>query len=114
VILALLVPHHPAHGHIVQTLRQGESGTYRIAAFPTAARSYVADTWREVRDGDHLGPALRLTELEPDAAIRFVDALPQGRLVTIPNCGHNVHSGNTPGFLAAVGEFLAGLDAPPA
>jgi DNA-binding transcriptional LysR family regulator len=59
----------------VQTLRQGESGTYRIAAFPTAARSYVADTWREVRDGDHLGPALRLTELEPDAAI---NALVQG------------------------------------
>jgi DNA-binding transcriptional LysR family regulator len=53
----------------VQTLRQGESGTYRIAAFPTAARSYVADTWREMRDGAHLGPALRLTELEPDAAV---------------------------------------------
>jgi DNA-binding transcriptional LysR family regulator len=52
----------------VQTLRQGESGTYRIAAFPTAARSYVTDTWREMRDGDRLGPALRLTELEPDAA----------------------------------------------
>src|SRR5262245_50081668 len=53
----------------VQTLRQGESGTYRIAAFPTAARSYVSDTWREMRDGAHPGPALRLTELEPDAAI---------------------------------------------
>jgi DNA-binding transcriptional LysR family regulator len=59
----------------VQTLRQGESGTYRIAAFPTAARSYVTDTWREMRDGAHLGPALRLTELEPDAAI---DALVRG------------------------------------
>ncbi len=59
----------------VQTLRQGESGTYRIAAFPTAARSYVTDTWREVRDGAQLGPALRLTELEPDAAI---DALVRG------------------------------------
>jgi DNA-binding transcriptional LysR family regulator len=53
----------------VQTLRQGESGTYRIAAFPTAARSYVTDTWRQLRDGPHVGPALRLTELEPDAAI---------------------------------------------
>jgi DNA-binding transcriptional LysR family regulator len=59
----------------VQTLRQGESGTYRIAAFPTAARSYVADMWRETRDGAQLGPALRLTELEPDAAI---DALVGG------------------------------------
>src|SRR4029450_12351996 len=53
----------------VQTLRQGESGTYRIAAFPTAARSYVTDAWRELRDGPDLGPALRLTELEPDEAI---------------------------------------------
>ena len=44
--------------------------------------------------------------LEPDAAQRFVDALPNGQLVTVPNCGHNVHSGNTPGFLDAVRPFL--------
>ncbi|MCC6434217.1 MAG: alpha/beta hydrolase [Acidimicrobiales bacterium] len=50
--------------------------------------------------------------LEPDAAQRFVDALPQGRLVTIPNCGHNVHSGNTGGFLDAVREFLDHLAEP--
>ena len=49
--------------------------------------------------------------LPPDAAERFADALPNGRLVTIPNCGHNVHSGNTPGFLEAVGTFLAEVDA---
>jgi DNA-binding transcriptional LysR family regulator len=61
----------------VQTLRQGESGTYRVAAFPTAARSYVTDTWRELRDGTNPGPALRLTELEPEGA---VDALVQGDL----------------------------------
>ena len=45
--------------------------------------------------------------LEPEAAERFADALPDGRLVTVPNCGHNVHSGNTPGFLEAIGPFLA-------
>ncbi len=44
-----------------------------------------------------------------DAADRFVAALPQGSLVTIPNCGHNVHSGNTLGFLGAVNTFLDGL-----
>ena len=44
-----------------------------------------------------------------DAAERFVDALPQGRLVTVPNVGHNVHGGNTPGFLEAVNPFLASL-----
>jgi DNA-binding transcriptional LysR family regulator len=52
----------------VHALRQGESGSYAIAAFPTAARSYVADAWQQLRDGHRAGPALRLTELEPDAA----------------------------------------------
>jgi hypothetical protein len=27
--------------------------------------------------------------------------------VTVPNVGHNVHGGNTPGFLEAIGPFLA-------
>ncbi len=48
--------------------------------------------------------------LMADAAERFVDALPDGRLVTVANVGHNVHGGNTPGFLAAIGPFLAALD----
>ena len=42
----------------------------------------------------------------PDAGQRLVGALPDARLVTVPNCGHNVHSQNTPGFLAAVEPFL--------
>jgi pimeloyl-ACP methyl ester carboxylesterase len=41
-----------------------------------------------------------------DAAQRFVDALTDASLVTVPNVGHNVHGGNTPGFLSAVGPFL--------
>jgi pimeloyl-ACP methyl ester carboxylesterase len=45
--------------------------------------------------------------LTPEAAERFADTLPAGRLVTVPDCGHNVHSGNTPGFLDAVGPFVA-------
>ena len=44
--------------------------------------------------------------LEPEAAERFAAALPNGRLVTVPDCGHNVHSQNTPGFLHAIGPFL--------
>jgi pimeloyl-ACP methyl ester carboxylesterase len=48
--------------------------------------------------------------LDPDAAERFVDALPNAQLVTVPNTGHNVHSGNTPGFLEAVGPFVVSLD----
>lgn len=45
-----------------------------------------------------------------EAAERFVRALPDGRLVTVPDVGHNVHGGNTPGFLEAVQPFLAALD----
>ena len=44
--------------------------------------------------------------LLPELAQRFVEALPNGRLVTIPRCGHNVHSQNTAGFLAEVIPFL--------
>jgi pimeloyl-ACP methyl ester carboxylesterase len=44
-----------------------------------------------------------------DAAERFAAALPDGRLVTVPDVGHNVHGGNTPGFLAAIGPFLDAL-----
>jgi esterase len=47
--------------------------------------------------------------LEPDAAERFVSVLPRGRLVTVDKAGHNVHSGNTSGFLSAIGPFLAEL-----
>jgi pimeloyl-ACP methyl ester carboxylesterase len=47
--------------------------------------------------------------LLPDAAQRFVDAMPDAGLVTVPNVGHNVHGGNTPGFLSAVGPFLEQL-----
>jgi pimeloyl-ACP methyl ester carboxylesterase len=46
--------------------------------------------------------------LLPDAAERFAVALPDGRLVTVPDCSHNVHSQNTLGFLSAVTPFLNG------
>jgi len=44
--------------------------------------------------------------LEPDAAERFAAALGNGQLMTVPKCGHNVHSQNTPGFLEAVTPFF--------
>jgi pimeloyl-ACP methyl ester carboxylesterase len=47
--------------------------------------------------------------LEAEAAERFVTALPNGRLVTVPGAGHNVHGANTRGFLDAIGPFLADL-----
>jgi esterase len=45
-----------------------------------------------------------------DAAARFIEALPNGRMETVPNVGHNVHGGNTQGFLEAITPFLASLD----
>ena len=47
--------------------------------------------------------------LEADAAVRFAQALPQGKLVTVSDTGHNVHSGNTAGFLDAIAPFLSQL-----
>ena len=47
--------------------------------------------------------------LEPAAAERFAAALPRGQLATVPKAGHNVHGQNTPGFLAALRPFIAGL-----
>jgi pimeloyl-ACP methyl ester carboxylesterase len=46
------------------------------------------------------------TVLPQDLAERFVERLQCGRLVTVDHCGHNVHSQNTAGFLAAVVPFL--------
>jgi pimeloyl-ACP methyl ester carboxylesterase len=48
--------------------------------------------------------------LEPAAAQRFAETLPRGQLITVPGCGHNVHSQNTPGFLSGIASFLDALD----
>jgi pimeloyl-ACP methyl ester carboxylesterase len=47
--------------------------------------------------------------LEAEAAERFASALPAGRLVTVPDAGHNVHGQNTKGFIEALGGFLEAL-----
>src|SRR5262249_23148588 len=48
-----------------------------------------------------------------DAAERFVEALPDGRMVTVPAVGHTVHGGTTPGSLEAIPPSLAALECPP-
>lgn len=48
--------------------------------------------------------------LEPEAAQRFAAALPNAALITVPGCGHNVASQNTPGFLAALTQYLDRLE----
>ena len=44
--------------------------------------------------------------LTAEAAERFRDALPHGTMITVPDCGHNVHGQNTKGFLAAINGFI--------
>jgi pimeloyl-ACP methyl ester carboxylesterase len=51
--------------------------------------------------------------LLPGPAERFATSLPKGRLETVSESGHNVHSQNTPGFLAAVVPFLDSLQRDP-
>jgi esterase len=44
--------------------------------------------------------------LTAEAAERFRDALPNGKLATVSNCGHNVHGQNTKGFIEAIASFV--------
>ena len=50
-------------------LREGRTGTYRVAAFPTAARSFVADAWRLLLESPADGPTLHGIESEPQDAL---------------------------------------------
>ena len=77
------------------------------------------ETRRDAADGfqRYAGPTLlvrgeRSNILEADAAARFAESLPDAALVEVPDCGHNVHSQNTPGFLAAAAPFIDAAAAP--
>ncbi len=48
--------------------------------------------------------------LSPEAAERFIASLANGKLITVPGVGHNVHGGNTAGFLEAVVPFLSEVE----
>jgi DNA-binding transcriptional LysR family regulator len=50
-------------------LRDGAAGRYRVAAFPSAARTIVAAAWRTVRESAEIGLSMELIELEPDDAL---------------------------------------------
>lgn len=58
----------------IQALREGTTGTYRMAAFPSAARTVVADVWKAIRDRPELGLTLQLLELEPQDAVASLSA----------------------------------------
>jgi DNA-binding transcriptional LysR family regulator len=50
------------------TLRRGAAGTYTVAAFPSAARTYVADLWHELLR-ENPGIELRVRAEEPEPAL---------------------------------------------
>lgn len=57
----------------VDALRRGAVGTYRIAAFPSAARTFLADAWRRLREqGESI--ELTLTTPEPEGALAALSA----------------------------------------
>ncbi|QII01454.1 LysR family transcriptional regulator [Rhodococcoides fascians A21d2] len=61
----------------IRALRDGASGTYRVAAFPSAARTIIAATWAALRTSGAGSVQLELIEMEPDesmAALRSGDA----------------------------------------
>ena len=75
-----------AHGHDIldrlslaelelEALRSGSVGHYRITAFPSAARTLLADACRRLRDDRGSAIELSLSTLEPEAA---VDSLTKG------------------------------------
>jgi DNA-binding transcriptional LysR family regulator len=75
-----------AHGHEildrislaeleVAALRAGTIGHYAVTAFPSAARTFIADACRRLLRGDGTALELRLTTCEPEAAL---DSLSSG------------------------------------
>jgi DNA-binding transcriptional LysR family regulator len=50
----------------VHALRDGAAGTYRLAAFPSAARTIVAATWSELLTAGEGSLHIELVEMEPD------------------------------------------------
>ncbi|MET0715760.1 MAG: LysR family transcriptional regulator [Mycetocola sp.] len=57
----------------VDALRRGAVGQYSIAAFPSAARTFVADSWRDLID-EGSGLELRVVTLEPEDALAALSA----------------------------------------
>ncbi|MEA9986228.1 LysR family transcriptional regulator [Subtercola sp. RTI3] len=79
-------------------LREGAVGTYRVAAFPTAARSYVAEAWAGVLGSLSQRLTLRLTELEPGPALK---ALAAGEVeVAVTHSYSNMAPRAQPGLVA--------------
>ena len=104
---------------LIYNLMQRSDGKYvsknglRRAAQPTRPGNELGTrpTIEDIRSIDCPALVVRGGEsrvLTVEAATAFQEALPAGQLTTVPDCGHNVHSQNTAGFLEALTTFLKG------
>lgn len=107
--------------HIERTVKynllQRADGKY-VSKRDHGPRLATTRTQRERSDLFSLQDAAKITQptllirgadsnvLAADAAQRFVNALPDGQLVTVLDSGHNVHGQNTVGFIKALTPFL--------
>jgi DNA-binding transcriptional LysR family regulator len=57
----------------VDAIRGGRVGRYRVSAFPSAARTLVADAWKAIQV-EHAGVELALTTPEPEQALALLVA----------------------------------------
>lgn len=57
----------------IDAIRSGRVGRYRLAAFPSAARTLVADAWKTVQT-EHAGLEIALTTPEPEQALALLVA----------------------------------------
>ncbi len=58
----------------VTSLQDGIAGTYRVAAFPSAARTIMPGAWRALTDTEGGNIQLRLVEMEPSNALPALTA----------------------------------------
>ena len=79
-------------------LRDGAAGTYRVAAFPSAARTIVADTWANLQRNPDIGLHLELLENEPDDAMA---ALHRGEVEVAITHAYSNTPAQTPGELVS-------------
>jgi DNA-binding transcriptional LysR family regulator len=80
-----------------RALREGTGGTYRVAAFPTAIRSFVAATCRRLEDEPERGLHLFITELEPQDAL---PALAAGEVeLVVAHSYSNLPKADSPGLI---------------
>lgn len=81
-------------------------------ALQQRAEARVSTRWQEVKSislPTMLFRGANSKILSPEVAARMVEALPDGRCVTIPDATHNVHSDNPVAFASALDRFLEGV-----